>query len=242
MHSITPSEQLALTLLFSHELVIGGVPVHHLKGRKIPFWVKYEIDGMMKHRKFASILSWRATLLFAFQARQTITMHEMDEEGRLSATFPSQALTILNENAIAGENPVPALKLVDPNGPAKILITRTRLRRHAVDALHNLSDGGPVFQTIWIADLLRLRSKIGLDLIPAPDFLPHLPIGAYLEAAAKTGKFPEEIELSGIDLDGNIPLLPPQIASPLTQKIIDWYGVKKIGIVLKWNFSIFKDA
>ncbi|PZU19393.1 MAG: hypothetical protein DI589_21410 [Shinella sp.] len=241
MHNITPAEKLDLTLLFAHELFIGGVPLHHLRGRKTPFWIKYEIDGVVKHHKFASVLSWRATMLFAFQAGQTIHMREMDEEGRLNRVFPAETLKRLNANALAGENPVPVLKLIDPNGPTKILITRTRLRGHAVDALHNISDGGPVFQSLWIADLLRLRSKIGIDLIPDADFSLQMPINTYRAISTKTGKIPDEAELSGADVDGNIPLLSSPPAAPSTRKVIDWYDAQKTDIEPQRKRVVYED-
>ena len=53
-----------------------------------------------------------------------------------------------------------------------MILTRSRCQGHAIDALHNLSSIGPVYQPIWIADIMQLNTMLGLRLIRDTHFQP----------------------------------------------------------------------
>jgi hypothetical protein len=84
-----------------------------------------------------------------------------------------------------------------------------------------LTDGGPVFQAIWISDLMRLNSKIGMKFIRDEAFAPSLPIRAYLEAAARLGKIVEEPALLTLPLTGSVVRLKQPETIPIVQRIFD---------------------
>lgn len=208
-----------LALLFLTDLHIGGASIHKLRAKR-PFRVRYELDGHIRNQSFLSSLSWRAVMLFALEDGQTLTVHEMDETGRLATTFPMPIMAKLAENARNGADVVPVLRLIDPKSGASVIITRSRGRGHAVDALHDLA-GSPVFQPVWISDLLRLDTLIGIKLVRDDVFTPTMPISAYLEAAAMTGKIVAEPELATMQLTGIVPRLPQPRPLPVVQAMFE---------------------
>lgn len=175
----------------------------------------------MHQRGYLSALSWRAILLFALTEGKTVIVHEMDEPGRYRRLFPNTLLRRLAWHARPGANFPPVARLYDPDGNSVMLLTRSRLCGHAVDALHNLSDGGPVFQPLWISDIVALRPLLGIDLVRDEAFSASLPISAYLEAAALTGRIVEEPELSSLPLSGNVLRLAPPSPSKAVRSIFD---------------------
>ncbi|WP_432344325.1 DUF2958 domain-containing protein [Shinella yambaruensis] len=196
-----------LALLFLADLHIDGKSIHKLRAKR-PFRVRYELDGHIRDQAFLSSLSWRAVMLFALEDRKCLTVHEMDETGRLAQTFPAHIMARLAENARNGGDVIPALRLVDPERGASAIVTRSRGRGHAVDVLHDLG-GSPVFQPLWISDLLRLDALIGImKLVRDEAFAPTMPISTYLEAAAMTGRIVAEPELATMQLTGIVPRLP----------------------------------
>lgn len=195
-----------LALLFLTDLHIGGKSIHKLRAKR-PFRVRYEIDSHIRDQAFLSSLSWRAVMLFALEEGKCLTVHEMGETGRLAQTFPTHIMTRLAENARNGGDVIPALRLVDPERGASAIVTKSRGQGHAVDVLHDLG-GSPVFQPLWISDLLRLDALIGMKLVRDEAFAPTMPISAYLEAAAMTGTIVAEPELATMQLTGIVPRLP----------------------------------
>jgi hypothetical protein len=213
-------EQIDLALLFMSDFHVNGRSLYRIQGGR-PFWVRYEADGRLQERSYFSALSWRALMLFALEDCREFKAIEMGEPGRLSQLFSEAAMQRLEENAKACGDVVPVLKLIDPKGPSTVIIARSRCKGHAVDALHTLDNGRPVFQPVWVSDLLRLDAKIGMRLALDETFAPTMPIGSYIEAAALTGRIVEEDELSILPLTGNVPRLRSPEPSPTVQRIFD---------------------
>jgi len=217
-----PSQtRIDLALLFMSDLLVSGRSIHRINTSKRPFWVRYEADGRVQERKYLSALSWRALMLFALEDCREFKVLEMDEPGRLAETFPETVMRRLDDNAEACRDVVPVLKLIDPDGPATVIVTRSRCKGHAVDVLHNLDNDRPVFQPVWISDLLWLNAKIGMRLVRDESFMPAMPISAYIEAAALTGRIVDEVELSILPLTGNVPRLRSPVPAPTVQRIFD---------------------
>lgn len=213
--------QIDLALLFMTDLHVDGRSIYRINKSKRPFWVRYEADGLIHERTYLSAMSWRALMLFALEDCREFKVHEMDEPGRLDQTFPPAVQQQLSENARLSGDAIPVVKLIDPDGPAKVIITRSRCLGHAVDVLHNLNDGKPVFQPVWVSDLLRLGAKIGMRLVRDEVFEPTLPISAHIEAAALIGRIVDEDEISILPLTGNVPRLRLPEPTPTVQRIFD---------------------
>lgn len=211
-----------LALLFTTDFYIGNTPIQRLKTpRSKPFWVQYEINGWVQDRTYLSVLSWRALMLYVLLDRKTATVHEMDEPGRLSKLFPTETKARLNWNANARRDVLPVARFYDPDGTAELILTRSRCLGHAVDALHNLTEAGPVFQSVWVGDLLRLKPLIRLNLVRHEAFSPTMPISAYLEAAAMSGRVVDDEELSKLPLTGIVPRLESPAPTKSTQRIFE---------------------
>lgn len=221
-HDDKPTQaNIDLALLFMTDLHAGSERLYKIKRKGTSLNLRYEIDGQTHKRNYLSALSWRAILLFALTEGKTVTVHEMDEPGRYQQMFPKTLLCRLQWHARPNANFPPVAKLYEPNGKAVMLLTRSRLCGHAVDALHNLADGGPVFQPLWISDIMALRPMLGIDLVRDQIFAPTLPISAYLEAAAMTGRIVGELELSDLALTGSIPRLATQPSSKAVRSVFD---------------------
>ncbi|MGY5808450.1 DUF2958 domain-containing protein [Rhizobium sp. LEGMi198b] len=212
--------QIDLALLFMSDPHVNGRSLYRIQGGR-PFWVCYEADGRIQERSYFSALSWRALMLFALEDCREFKVLEMDEPGRMTELFPEAVMRQLEENAKARCDTVPVLKLIDPKGSATVIVTRSRCNGHAVDILHNLDNGRPVFQAVWISDLLRLDAKIGMKLIRDESFAPIMPIGAYIEAAALTGRIAGEDEISVLPLIGRVPRLRLPESAATVQRIFD---------------------
>ncbi|MDK4711588.1 DUF2958 domain-containing protein [Rhizobium sp. CNPSo 4039] len=213
--------QIDLALLFMSDLRVGGRSIYRINTNKRPFWVRYKADGLVQERSYLSALSWRALMLFALEDCQEFKVYEMDEPGRLGQLFPENITRRLDDNAKAYGDIVPVLKLIDPSGSATVIVTRSRCAGHAVDALHNLDDGKPVFQPVWVSDLMRLDTKIGMKLVRDQAFAAAMPISAYIEAAALTGRIVDEDEIRILPLSGNVPRLRLPEPAPTVQRIFD---------------------
>ncbi|WP_338810710.1 DUF2958 domain-containing protein [Agrobacterium leguminum] len=213
--------QIDLAMLFMTDLHVGSERLYKIKRKGTSLSLRYEIDGEMHQRSYLSALSWRAILLFALTEGRTATVHEIDEPGRYRKLFPNTLLRRLYWHARPTANFPPVARLYDPNGDTVMLLTRSRLCGHAVDALHNLTDGGPVFQPLWISDIMALRPMLGIDLVRDQTFAPTLPISAYLEAAAMTGRIVQEPELFGLPLTGSIHRLATQSSSKAVRSVFD---------------------
>lgn len=218
----TPKQaQIDLAMLFTTDLHVGSERLYKIKRKGTSLKLRYEIDGDLHQRNYLSALSWRAILLFALTDGKTVTVHEMDEPGRYRRLFPNTLLRRLHWHARPTANFSPVARLYDPNGGCVMLLTRSRLCGHAVDTLHNLSDGGPVFQPLWISDIMALRPLLGIDLIRDEAFSATMPISVYLEAAAMTGRIVEEPELSRMQLTGNVSRHTPPPSSKAVRSIFD---------------------
>jgi len=208
--------QIDLALLFMTDLHVGAERLYKIKRKGTSLNLLYEIDGETHRRSYLSALSWRAILLFALTEGKAVTVHEMDQPGRYQQMFPKTLLGRLQWHARPDANFPPVARLYDPKGASVIFLTRSRVCGHAVDALHNLSDGGPVFQPLWISDIMALRSMLGIELIRDEAFSAAMPISAYLKAAAMTGGIVDEPELSGLPFTGSI----PRLATPQSSKAV----------------------
>lgn len=215
-HAKPTQAQIDLAMLFMTDLHVGSERLYKVKRRGTSLNLRYEIDGVMHQRSYLSALSWRAILLFALTEGKTVTVHEMDQPGRYRRLFPKTMLRRLQWHARPNANFPPVARLYDPNSKAVMLLTRNRVCGHAVDALHNLTDGGPVFQPLWISDIMALRPMLGIELVRDEAFSATMPISAYMEAAAITGRILEDPELSALPLTGEV----PQFSSPSSSKAV----------------------
>lgn len=216
-HDQKPTQtQIDLAMLFMTDLHVGSERLYKIKRNGTSLNLRYEIDGEMHLRSYLSALSWRAILLFALTEGKTVTVHEMDQPGRYHRLFPKTLLRRLQWHARPNANFPPVARLYDPNGKGIVLLTRSRVCGHAVDALHNLSDGGPVFQPLWISDIMALRPMLGIDLVRDETFVSTIPISAYLEAAAMTGRIVDTPEFFGMPLTANL----PRLATPPSSKAV----------------------
>lgn len=213
--------QIDLAMLFSTDLHVGSERLYKIKRKGTSLNLRYEIDGEIFHRSYLSALSWRAILLFALTEGKAVTVYEMDEPGRYRRLFPQTLLRRLQWHARPKANFPPVARLYDPNGNAVMLLTRSRLCGHAVDALHNLTDCGPVFQPVWISDIMALRPTLGVEFVRDETCSATLPISTHLEAAAMTGRIVEEPELSEFPLTGNAPRLAPPPPSKAARSVFD---------------------
>lgn len=209
-HGEKPTQaQIDLALLFMTDLHVGSERLYKIKRKGTSLNLRYEIDGEIHQRSYLSALSWRAIVLFALTEGKTLTVYEMDQPGRYQRLFPNTLRRRLQWHARPNANFRPVARLYAPDGNAAMLLTRSRVCGHAVDALHNLSDGRPVFQPLWISDIMALRPMLGIELVRDEAFSTTMPISAYLEAAAMTGRIVEEPELFGLQFTGSIPRLTP---------------------------------
>lgn len=213
--------QIDLAILFSTDLYVGSERSYKIKRKGTSLNLSYEIDGELHHRSYLSALSWRAILLFALTEGKIVTVHEMDHPGRYRRLFPNTLLRRLHWHARSNANFPPVARFYDPNGRAVMLLTRSRLCSHAVDALHNLTDAGPVFQPLWISDIMALRPMLGIEFVRDEPFSATMPISAYLEAAATTGRIVDEPELLRMRLTGDVSRLAPPPSSKAIRSIFD---------------------
>ncbi|MCJ8052782.1 DUF2958 domain-containing protein [Shinella curvata] len=221
-HDSKPTQaQIDLAMLFMTDLHVGSERLYKIKRKGTALNLSYEVDGELHQRSYLSALSWRAILLFALTEGKIITVHEMDHPGRYRRLFPETLLRCLRWHARPNANFPPVARLYDPNGNAVLLLTRTRLCGHAVDALHNLTDAGPVFQPLWVSDIMALRPMLGIDLIRDEAFSATMPISAYLEAGVMTGKIVEEPELAELPLTGNVSRLDAPPSSKAVASVFD---------------------
>lgn len=222
IHDDKPTQvQIDLAMLFMTDLHVGSERLYKIKRKETSLNLRYEIDGEMHERNYLSALSWRAILMFALTEGKTVNVHEMDQPARYQRLFPKTLLRRLQWHARPNANFPPVARLYDPNGRAVMLLTRSRLCGHAVDALHNLSEDGPVFQSLWISDIMALRPMLGIGLVRDETFSATLPISAYLEAAATTGRIVEEPELSGLPLTGHVSRLTIPSSSKAVTNVFD---------------------
>lgn len=241
-HDDQPTQaQIDLALLFMSDLHVGAERLYKIKRKGTSLNLRYEIDGEMHQRNYLSALSWRAILLFALTEGKTATVHEMDVPGRYRQMFPKTLLRRLQWHARPNANFPPVAKLYEPNGKAVMLLTRSRLCGHAVDALHNLSDGGPVFQPMWISDIMALRPMLGIELVRDEAFSATMPIGAYMEAAAIRGRIVEEPELPALPLTGSIPRLATQPSSKAVRSVFDQACRKNPALEALRGLTIYDD-
>jgi len=214
-------EQIDLAMLFATDLYAGSERLYRIKRKGTSLNLLYEIDGELHRRNYLSALSWRALLLFTLTEGKKVTVHDMDLPGRYRWLFPTTLLGRLQWHVRSEARFPPVTRLYDPNGKAVMLLTRSRLCGHAVDALHNLSDGGPVFQPLWISDIMALRPMLGIELVRDETFSATIPISAYLEAAAVTGRIAEELELAELPLTGCVPRLAVPPSSKAVRSVFD---------------------
>lgn len=202
--------RIDLALLFMTDLHVGSKRLYEMKRKGTTLNLQFDVDGDMRWRSYNSALSWRITMLLALTENRTVTIHEMDQPGRYRRMFPATLLRRLQWHARPRADLPPVARFYDPHGKAVVLMTRSRFCGHAVDALHNLTDGEPVFQPLWISDIMALRPMRGIGLVRDDTFSASMPVSTYLEAAGTHGRIVEEPELSSMPLTGNVtPLVVP---------------------------------
>lgn len=219
-HNFKRIEQarIDLALLFMTDLYVGSKRLYEMKRKGTTLNLQFDVNGDMRWRSYNSALSWRVTMLLALTENRTVTIHEMDQPGRYRQMFPNTLLRRLQWHARPKADFPPVARLYDPHGKAVLLVTRSRFCGHAVDALHNLTDGQPVFQPLWTSDIMALRPMLGIGLVRDNTFSASMPISTYLEAAGTHGRLVEDPELSSMPLSGTItPLaVPPSSRSVAT--------------------------
>lgn len=241
-NSRAPTEtEIDLALLFMTDLHVGSQPMYRQKRPSTPLNLRYEIDGEMHQRSYLSPLSWRAIMLFALTDGKTVTVHEMDQPGRYRQMFPKTMLRRLQWHARPDANFPPVARLYDPNSSSVMLLTRSRCRGHAVDALHNLTDGQPVFQPLWISDIMGLRPMLGIELVRDETFSATMPISAHLEAAAMTDRIVDEARIAGLPLTGSIPRLAARPSSKAVRSIFDQQCRENPALERLRNRTIYDD-
>lgn len=233
--------QVDLALLFMTDLHVGSERLYKIKRKGTSLNLRYEIDGEMHQRSYLSALSWRAILLFALTEGKTVTVLEMDQPGRYHQLFPKTLLRRLQWHARPDANFPPVARLYDPNSSSVMLLTRSRCRGHAVDALHNLTDGQPVFQPLWISDIMGLRPMLGIELVRDETFSATMPISAHLEAAAMTDRIVDEARIAGLPLTGSIPRLAAPPSSKAVRSIFDQQCRENPALERLRNRTIYDD-
>lgn len=213
--------RIDLALLFMIDLHVGALSFHEQKVKGSTLDIVYEIDEVIHRRSYLSPLSWRAIMLFALDDSKEVTVHQMDRPGRYQRLLPRTLRRRLYWHARQDVDFPPVARLYDATGNAVMLLTRSRFCGHAVDTLHNIADGKPVFQPLWISDIMALRPMLGLEFVRDETFTATLPISTYIKAAAKTGRILDTPELSELDLSNTVPSLPSPQPSPVISRIFD---------------------
>jgi hypothetical protein len=155
-----------LALLAASPFVIGSTPIGDITPSNArPLWVRFEQGGTIHNRAYRSGRSWRVRVTFAVREKQPIRVLEMDEWGRLKSLFPTEVCARLKWNAAFDGDPAPVARFYDPNGHAEMLLLRCRCDGHAMDVIHNLSDGSLLQQSVWVVDILRLNPLLGIKLV-----------------------------------------------------------------------------
>ncbi len=241
-HDDKPTQvQIDLAILFMTDLHVGSERLYKIKRKGMSLNLRYEIEGQMHERSYLSALSWRAILLFALTEGKGVTVHEMDQPGRYQRLFPKTLLRRLGWHARPNANFPPVARLYDPDGKFVMLLTRSRAYGHAVDALHNLTDGGPMFQPLWISDIIALRPMLGIELVRDETFSATVPISMYLEAAAMTGRLVDELELVGSRVTRNIPRLAAPPSSKAIRSVFDQQCQENSVLEMLRNRTIYDD-
>lgn len=171
-----------LAALAKSRLMIGTTPLSEIKPANArPMWVRFEEDGVIQNRMYRTTSLWRVRVTFALKEGRSIRALEMDEWGRLKEMFPKEVCARLAWNAAHDGDVKPVARLFDPNSDAEMLLIRSRCQGHAVDVLHNLTEGGPVFQPLWISDIMRLHPLLGIKLVRDEAFNSAAPISILLD-------------------------------------------------------------
>ncbi|MFK4767095.1 DUF2958 domain-containing protein [Rhizobium sp. ZW T2_16] len=204
-HFISSALRRDLTLLCLNELFVGNEPLRLIK-KQNPLFLRYETDGIVSTRNYLSPASWRAKILFDVAEGKDFRVLEMDRPGRYKEMFPNTLLHRLLWHSRPKANFPPVARLCDPNGDIEILLTRSRLCGHAVDALHNLS-GEPRFQPLWISDIIALRPMLGIELVRDPHFSTSSTLSHFLKAASIAGQVVSKIDLSNLPIEASSPRL-----------------------------------
>ncbi|WP_165909393.1 DUF2958 domain-containing protein [Shinella sp. JR1-6] len=207
-HERIEQARIDLALLFMTDMHVGSERLYKIKRKGTALNLQFDVDGDMRWRSYKSALSWRITMLLTLTENRTVTVHEMDQPGRYRQMFPNTLLRRLQWHARPKADFPPVARFHDPHGKAVLLVTRSRFCGHAVDALHNLTDGGPVFQPLWISDITALRPMLGVGLVRDHAFSATMPVSAYLEAAGMSGRIVEEPKLASLPLTGKVTRLP----------------------------------
>jgi hypothetical protein len=182
----SPSVEGEIAALVRSEFIIGTTPIIKIPSNpQRPMWVRYQHAGKVFNRAYRSAGFWRAKVKFALKHNEPFEALEFDEWGRLKDVFPRSVKTRLDWNAQQLSDPFPAARLFDPFSEREMLLFRSRLKGHAVDALHNFADCGWIFQSIWIADIFRLHPLLGIKLVRDEAFASDQRLSAHIAAVAE---------------------------------------------------------
>lgn len=116
---------------------------------------------------------------------------------------------------------VPVVKLFDPTGAAAWLITE--MMPHEPDILFGLCDlgfGCPELGYVGLAELARVKGRLGLGIERDFHFVGRFPLSVYAEAARITGRITEServLAQAARALAQRNPEFPPDAAGPKRQ-------------------------
>jgi hypothetical protein len=166
------------------EFIVGRTPITKIPSKPgWPTWVRFRHDGRLFNRTFQSTSYWRMKVRRALSQGEQFELLEIDEWGRLGELFPKSVTSRLAWNAQQKCDPLPVARLFNPATDKEMLLFRSRLRGHAVDALHNFTEGRCIFQPVWIADIMRLNPLLGIKLIRDMHFEPTMRLSEHAPAA-----------------------------------------------------------
>jgi hypothetical protein len=155
-----------LAALARSPFIIGDKLLHEIKPPNArPMWVRFEEDGLVYNRAYRTNAMWKARVTFALREGRSIRALEFDEWGRLNQLFPIEVRARLGWNTAQPGELAPVARLYDADGDAEMLLLRSCCDGHAVVVIHNLSEGGPVRQSVWVADIMRLSPLLRMKLV-----------------------------------------------------------------------------
>ena len=100
--------------------------------------------------------------------------------------FDLQGPLLANARAAPGD-PVPLLKVFNPVGPGRWLVTELMPDEETMYGLCDLGDGAPDLGFVSLYDLLEMRLPFGASVVRDPNFSTGLPVSIWRSAARRTG-------------------------------------------------------
>ncbi len=100
--------------------------------------------------------------------------------------FDLQGALLANAASQIGD-PVPLLKIFNPVGPGRWLVTELMPDEETMHGLCDLGDGAPELGFVNLYDLLEMRLPFGARVVRDPKFSTSLPVSVWRSAARRTG-------------------------------------------------------